>query len=489
LGKREPAPKLTDFARSLLQLQGSPALRIPAFYCLPKMHKATVAGRPIVSSINSVTYHASVYLHNYLVRLRHYIPSVCTNSSDVILDLKDLPTHDPNLVIVCADVTSLYPSIPIDFGLHAVRNFLLRFLTIHRGTGLVELKDINVVLDILEWVLKNNYTQFMSVVYHQLTGTAMGTPVAVMYADIVLCYVESPCINLNPLYYKRYLDDLFIICDRSIMHTIITLFNRKCPSIQLDAVTHGTSGVFLDIEVSISETRPYATTKLYQKPTNRFMYITPHSSHNPAVFRNLVVTELCRYRLRYSEDADYDLMSKSFYDRLVARGYNPPYLDLLYEDPPCRATLLENLLTSRTRRRQRMEEPKVQGKGVLVYVPIVYNRVLRVPWQEVLELPPDVANDPDLITAHDDTRIIVGAKNPKNAAYYLSRLRNLLPPTTTSRSSPTTTTTSITTTTTTTTTARATSTISTTVNAMHRLRTRASNLTQRPITAFFTGHK
>ena len=33
--------------------------------------------------------------------------------------------------------------------------------------------------------------QFLGVVYHQLTGTAMGTPVAVMYADIVLAYLET----------------------------------------------------------------------------------------------------------------------------------------------------------------------------------------------------------------------------------------------------------------------------------------------------------
>jgi hypothetical protein len=76
---------------------------------------------------------------------------------------------------------------------------------------------------------------------------------------------------------------------------LIQRFNQRCAAIQLDGVTQGTSGVFLDLEISISVNAVHPATKLYQKPTNRFMYITPHSSHNPAVFRNLVVTELkCR---------------------------------------------------------------------------------------------------------------------------------------------------------------------------------------------------
>jgi hypothetical protein len=343
--------------------------------------------------------------------------------------------------------------------------------------------DIDLVCDLLEWVLKNNYTQFMSTVYHQLTGTAMGTPVAVLYADIVLGYVEVPCISLRPKYYRRYLDDLFIICDRSIQHDIIRLFNSKSASIQLDAVTHGSSGVFLDLEIAISTDRPHPTTKLYQKPTNRFLYITPHSSHDPSVFRNLVVTELIRYRLRCSEDADFAALAKSFYDRLVARGYNPPYLDLLYEDQPNRAALLEDLQSRRALREQRRNDTTIRNKSVLVYVPVVYNRVLRVPWQKLLALPTAVTDDPEMKLAYDDMRIIVGAKNPKSAAYYLSRLRNLLPPTLTTAGS---TTTTATTTTTPTRTVPSALSIATSANAMHRLRTAASNLTQPSITAFFT---
>lgn len=438
--------KYSLLARSLLQLTTDDALRVPAFYCLPKMHKqGAIKGRPIVSSINSATYHTSVYLHNYLVQFRAYIPNICTNSTDVILDMESIDTTDANLVVVCADVASLYPSIPIDYGLQAVRNFLLGFRTGEwRGRitpGDVSNKQIDFIIELLTWVLRNNYMQFAGVIYHQQTGTAMGTPVAVMFADIVLAYLERPCVaHCKPTYYSRYLDDLFIILHKDFKDEIVTRFNARCPSIQLDAVTHGNSGVYLDLVVRIEAGRTRATTTLYQKPTNRFMYITPHSSHNAAVFRNLVVTELVRYRIRCSEDAEFTEAAKLFFDRLVARGYTVQYLCSLFAHPPNRAILLQDLRTKLLRRQEEQrarlcpeQEPATAGgksaHSVLVYVPCIYNRALRVPWQEILRLPPEVTESVDMCTAYpdDSMRIIVGAKNPKNAAYYLSRLRNLLP--------------------------------------------------------------
>lgn len=442
----ETGPMRMQYSRltkSLIQLARDPALRVPAFYCLPKMHKqGAVKGRPIVSSINSVTYHASVYLHNYLVQFRPYIPNICTNSTDVVLDMETLSTEDPNLVVVCADVASLYPSIPIDYGLQAVRNFLLGFHSNSKrhgqpSPGDVSLKQIDFIIDLLEWVLRNNYMQFMGVIYHQLTGTAMGTPVAVMFADIVLAYLERPAVSrCKPLYYSRYLDDLFIILHKDFKDEIVARFNAQCSSIQLDAVTHGSAGIYLDLKISISAGERHPTTCIYQKDMNRFNYIVPSSSHGPAVGRNLVITELKRYRVRCSADVDFDTVSRLFYDRLVARGYTREYLDVLFRQPPDRPSLLEDLRVKKQRRKEEQDarllqtEPITGGKSsVLVYVPCIYNRALRIPWQEVLRLPSEVTENVDMCTVYDQDgmRIIVGAKNPKNAAYYLSRLRNLLP--------------------------------------------------------------
>ena len=64
--KTSTSSTLTPLAESLLQLEKSPSLRVPIFYCVPKIHKTLInpPGRPIVSSCSTATYYASVYLDN-----------------------------------------------------------------------------------------------------------------------------------------------------------------------------------------------------------------------------------------------------------------------------------------------------------------------------------------------------------------------------------------------------------------------------------------
>jgi hypothetical protein len=111
--------QLTPLATSLLQMKMSTNLRPSKFYCLPKMHKSPTAGRPIVSSINSITYHTSKYLQNKLFPVVKRIQTVSLSPRDVIKDLLSLQIP-PNSYIVCADVKSLYPSIPREYGIQAV---------------------------------------------------------------------------------------------------------------------------------------------------------------------------------------------------------------------------------------------------------------------------------------------------------------------------------------------------------------------------------
>jgi hypothetical protein len=103
--------KLSVLATSLLQLENSTSLKHANFYCLPKMHKKIDNGslppsRPIVSSIDSMTYHASIYIHNSLKPLLDLLPTICKSSKQVILQTRDLFIPE-NAIILCADVSNL----------------------------------------------------------------------------------------------------------------------------------------------------------------------------------------------------------------------------------------------------------------------------------------------------------------------------------------------------------------------------------------------
>lgn len=88
-----------------------------------------------------------------------------------------------NSVILCADVTALYPNFPIELGVTTVRNVIA-------GLEIMTEKHLNFLMDLLSFVLTKNYCIFDKKIYHQIKGTAMGTPTAVSYSTIFLYGVE-----------------------------------------------------------------------------------------------------------------------------------------------------------------------------------------------------------------------------------------------------------------------------------------------------------
>lgn len=331
-------PKLSKLARSLLQYESNPIEKcLGRFYCLPKMHKTPIKGRPIIASRESLTYVTSQYLHNRLHPLTKPLSqkldttSICHSVHTFIEDLKKLyhrKTLPSNTRIITADVTSLYPSIPIDYGLSTLRHML------HR-TNSFDPEEVEFLMDLLEWVLTNNYFEFNGIVYRQLKGTAMGTPVAVSYAQLVLLEHDwLLCKRTHLLFYRRYIDDLFIITDdpEVTADIIATIFNSVCATIKLEALTNATSGTFLDVSIILEPTyRPTEGLRLmhtlYEKPINNHLYIPATSAHPRHTLRNFIVNEARRIRSHCQSMEAAKPLVQRFASRLQLRGYKREFID------------------------------------------------------------------------------------------------------------------------------------------------------------------
>ena len=74
------------------------------------------------------------------------------------------------------------------------------------------------------------------------------------------------------------------------------------------------------------------TTKTYQKPTNLFLYISPHSSHPPGITTSLVFGLLRTYYRQNSKHDDFLLMTKLLFQRLIARGHQHDTLSVLFNN-------------------------------------------------------------------------------------------------------------------------------------------------------------
>lgn len=408
----------TQLARSICQLKDSPQLREAYFYCNPKMHKGGVIikGRPIVSSINSVTYHTSIYLHNILVRIMKYLNTTVASSQEALLRIQNARINN-NSVLLCADVTSLYPSIPIEYGLSAVQKMLE--LVTQR-----ELITINIPLTmaLLKWVLTNNYFTFNNKMYQQLTGTAMGTPIAPVYANIVLFWIDVKCCENKIPMYMRYLDDIFAVANNEQQATnTVQTFNAQCPTLKLESVTIGTSGVFLDLDISIRDNK--MITKVYQKAINKYLYLKPTTCHAQNVIKNFILQEFNRYRLICTEDNDYKRMVQLFTERLVKRAHNVRYITrTILPLVPTRDQLLNQIRTKAP-----LNQPD-KLTPIIIINQSIKDRLKRNGYspKTIFALPEQLSNNLEFMRSYPNfgsVGLLFGTTNSKSVSQYIIRAK------------------------------------------------------------------
>ena len=95
-------------------------------YLLPKIHKRMddVSGRPVISNCGTPTEKISEFLDTQLKPIMQKSWSYIKDSGDFIRKIKNLTDTPEGAVLVTADVVSLYPSIPHQAGLEALKKAL-----------------------------------------------------------------------------------------------------------------------------------------------------------------------------------------------------------------------------------------------------------------------------------------------------------------------------------------------------------------------------
>ena len=328
------------------------------FYLLPKIHKSPISTRPIVACMNSCTYNASKYIDYILQPIMHTIKHILHSNVHLLRHL-NITKFPSNCVLLTADVTSLYPSIDLTDGLLKLR----QAITIY-NTKYNKQIDCDTIVNMCAWVLHNNYFAFGNTVWLQKRGTAMGTPMAVVFANLYLAMLEKsvftlyhtihPHTNTNTiLLYVRYVDDI-LACVVSDSHatTLLTLLNHMHHTL---TITHTVSDISIDfLDMTIHKGVLFPTTKLldikpYQKPMNAYLYIPTFSNHRDTVYKAFIQSEIRRYYLLSTNPTDAISACNRLRTRLLSRGYPisilhnamnitfnrnqllfPPHISLLY---------------------------------------------------------------------------------------------------------------------------------------------------------------
>ena len=124
--------------------------------------------------------------------------SYIKDSNDFIKKIKHLKNIPDNAILVTADVVGLYPSIPHEAGLRALKEVLDR-----REEKKISTEDL---VKMAEFVLKNNYFEFNGQVKHQISATIIGTKLSPTYACIFMDEIETKFLQtqeFQPLVWFR----------------------------------------------------------------------------------------------------------------------------------------------------------------------------------------------------------------------------------------------------------------------------------------------
>ena len=250
--------------------------------------------------------------------------------------------------MIVADATSMYTNIDTKHSIPVLKEWFS-----HHRAELPKGFPTSMILAATELVMTFNVFQFDDTYWHQLTGTAMGTPVACTFATLYYALHEeqsylkkfhrghqktaTAAATAPLLFYSRLIDDTLQFWDTALLPPNIPLYNLTKQietemyfgilPWEVDRPTRTAN--YLDLSIQI-ETDGSISTRTFIKPMNLHLYIPPESAHSQGVLKSLIFGNVFRYWLQNSKRSDFIATTRDFYGHLLNRGYKPSVLNPIF---------------------------------------------------------------------------------------------------------------------------------------------------------------
>ena len=265
----------------------------PQLYGLPKIHKDGLPLRSIVSAIGSPTYKLSKELARVLSPLAGHTNSFVKNSSHFAQRIRET-TLNTDDIMVSFDVVSLFTKVPVEEALNAISSRLQEDETLEERTSL----SSGEVCKLTSLCLKSTYFQFKDSFYEQLEGVAMGSPLSLIVANLLMETFEDQALRsaaLAPKMWLRYVDDTFVVWEhgQEALKEFHSHVNDQHTSIQF-TIEEGAEGRIPFLDTSIERVGDQIQTCVFRKPMHTDRYVHFSSYHHSRI----LINTLCSLRDR-----------------------------------------------------------------------------------------------------------------------------------------------------------------------------------------------
>ena len=183
-------------------------------------------------------------------------------------------------------------------------------------------------MDLLNLCLTSTYFQYNGKHYKQLHGTAMGSPVSVVVAEIVMQNIEESALSTYrqtiPLW-LRNVDDTFTAVRQDEIVAFHRHLNGQNTDIQFTREVEENGKLpFLDCLVSRDENS--LRTAVYRKPTHTDRLVD-ESSHNPTSHKATTISTLTRRAQLVCNTTDSLSDKNKYLDRVFSKNnYNEDFI-------------------------------------------------------------------------------------------------------------------------------------------------------------------
>ena len=220
------------------------------FYCLLKIttHVSFLGYSKFTSQTALSTLLFLDLMIQLSISLASNLPSHIKDTKDFLQLIEKLPPLPPNVLLITADVTSLYTNIPHEESIAAGIHFMEKY----RHLLPTICPPPHIVCIILDFILKHSTFKFIDTHIQQILGTSIGTRMVCPYANLFMGK-EDCTIILTFLYliyfWKCFIDDIFFIFlgFHSQLNSLMTFVDTISPTVKYTFTYSEQTATFLDV--------------------------------------------------------------------------------------------------------------------------------------------------------------------------------------------------------------------------------------------------